>query len=96
MTPQSDQRQHHWDRMYESKGTQELTWYQPHAAASLRLIRQCGVGKNAAIIDVGGGSSTLVDDLLHEGYTDLTVLDVSSTALAASRARLAEAASRVK
>jgi ubiquinone/menaquinone biosynthesis C-methylase UbiE len=96
MTAQADQRQHHWDRVYAKKGTQKLTWYQPHAAASLRLIHQSAVGKNAAIIDVGGGASTLVDDLLHEGYTDLTVLDVSPTGLAACRARLAEAASRVK
>lgn len=95
MTANADQRQHHWDGVYTRKGTQELTWYQPHPAISLRLIHQSGVGKDAAIIDVGGGASTLVDDLLHEGYTDLTVLDVSPAGLAASRARLAEAAARV-
>ncbi len=96
MTAHEDLGQHHWDGVYARKGTQELTWYQPHPAISLRLIHQSGVGKNAAIIDVGGGASTLVDDLLHEGYTDLTVLDISPAGLAASRARLAEAASRVK
>ena len=96
MTGLADQRQHHWDDVYTRKTTQELTWYQPHAANSLRLIRQSGIGKDAAIIDVGGGASTLVDDLLHEGYTKLTVLDVSPTGLAASRERLGESASRVK
>lgn len=96
MTAPADQRQHHWDHVYVSRATQELTWFQLHAATSLRLIRQCGLDKEAAIIDVGGGTSTLVDDLLSEGYTNLTVLDVSPKALAASRARLAQAASRVE
>lgn len=95
MTALVDERQQHWDRVYESRGTQALTWYQLHAATSLRLIRQSGLDKNAAIIDVGGGSSTLVADLLNQGYTNLTVLDVSPTALAASRAQLADMASRV-
>jgi SAM-dependent methyltransferase len=96
MTAVADQRRNHWNDVYTRRGAQELTWYQPHSANSLRLIRQRGVGKNAAIIDVGGGASTLVGDLLHEGYTDLTVIDVSPTALVASRERLGEAASRVK
>ena len=95
MIAAAEQTEHHWDRVYGSKDTEDLTWYQPHAEVSLQLIRQSGVGKNAAIIDVGGGASTLVDDLLDAGYTDLTVLDVSATALAATRARLGEAASRV-
>ena len=96
MTAPADQRQHHWDGVYLSKAAQELTWFQLHVATSLRLIRQARLGKDAAIIDVGGGTSTLVDDLLDQGYTNLTVLDISPKALNASRARLAQAASRVK
>ncbi len=90
------QYRNHWERIYARKRARELSWYQPHAAISLRLIQQSGVGKRAAIIDVGGGASPLVDDLLREGYTNLTVLDLSPTALAASRQRLGRDAGRVR
>lgn len=89
------QKKKHWDDIYSSKGTQGVSWYQPHAEQSLRLIRDAGIGKDAAIIDVGGGASTLVDDLLAEGYTDLSVLDFSAAALAAAKQRLGAAAQRV-
>src|SRR5215467_857563 len=85
----------HWDAIFERKNSGELSWYQPHLARSLELVRLSGVGRDAAIIDVGGGVSTFVDDLLDEGYTDLSVLDVSEAALSKTRARLGEKASRV-
>ena len=78
----------HWERVYETKSTNAVSWFQAHADLSLQLIRQTGVERTAAIIDVGGGASTLVDDLLASGYDDLTVLDLSSAALAAARSRL--------
>lgn len=86
----------HWDGLHASKGAQAVSWYQPHAERSLRMIRHSGIGKNGAIIDVGGGESTLVDDLLAEGYSDVTVLDISAVALAAAARRLGKSASRVK
>jgi ubiquinone/menaquinone biosynthesis C-methylase UbiE len=67
-----------------------VSWFQPHAESSLGFIHATGVGKDAAIIDVGGGASTLVDDLVSEGYSDLTVLDLSAAALEAARKRLGE------
>jgi SAM-dependent methyltransferase len=85
----------HWERIYATKHAQQVSWYLPRAERSLHLIRQTGVPRTAAIIDVGGGASTLVDDLLHEGYTSLTVLDLSATALAAAQERLGAEACNV-
>jgi len=85
----------HWDRVYATKSPQGVSWYQPHADQSVRLIRQTGLPLSASIIDVGGGASTLVDDLLHTGYRHLTVLDLSGAALAAAQARLGDAARQV-
>jgi len=85
----------HWDRVYATKSPQGVSWYQPHADQSVRLIRQAGLPPSASIIDVGGGASTLVDDLLHAGYRRLTVLDLSGAALAAAQARLGDEARHV-
>jgi ubiquinone/menaquinone biosynthesis C-methylase UbiE len=83
----------HWEQVYTTKPTNGVSWFQEHAELSLCLIRETGV--SGAIIDVGGGASTLVDDLLNEGYRDPTVLDVSSAALAAARKRLGTRAESV-
>jgi ubiquinone/menaquinone biosynthesis C-methylase UbiE len=85
----------HWERVYETKAVNAVSWFQPHAEQSLCLIHQTGLPLSASIIDVGGGASTLVDDLLSEGYRKLTVLDLSAAALGAAKARLGDAASAV-
>lgn len=89
------QSREHWERVYRTKGPGRVSWFQEHARQSVELIRQTGVPANAAIIDVGGGASTLVDDLLAEGYSNLTVLDLSAAALSAARDRLGERAAGV-
>jgi len=89
------QSREHWDHVYQTKGPTGVSWFQPHASQSLALIRETGVPLDAPIIDVGGGASTLVDDLLDQGHTNLTVLDLSGAALAASQARLGERAKAV-
>ena len=71
----------HWETVYRSKASVAVSWYRPHLDTSLRLIGEAAPDRNAAIIDVGGGESTLVDDLLQRGYGDLTVLDMSAVAL---------------
>jgi SAM-dependent methyltransferase len=86
----------HWERVYHSKLPTQVSWYQPHALRSLSLIRRFSPPPDGAIIDVGGGASTLIDDLLDAGYHDLTVLDLSATALAESRARLGTRANEVR
>jgi ubiquinone/menaquinone biosynthesis C-methylase UbiE len=90
------QSKEHWEKVYTTKATDTVSWFQPHADLSLDLIKATGVGHDAAIIDVGGGASTLVDDLLANGYTDLSVLDLSAAALAAAQMRLGSRAARVQ
>lgn len=85
----------HWEQIYTTKPADGVSWFQQHAAQSLRLLRNTGVPLSAAIIDVGGGAATLVDDLVDSGYSNLTVLDVAGTALAKARARLGEKADRI-
>ena len=85
------QSREHWEQVYGERSPDEVSWYQPHVAMSLALIEATGLGAEAAVIDVGGGASTLVDDLLARGFSDLTVLDLSQTALDAARERLGEA-----
>lgn len=85
----------HWEKVYTTKATDAVSWFQPHAELSLDLIKATGAGTQAAVIDVGGGASTLVDDLLAEGYSDLTVLDLSGAALEAARSRLGTSAHKV-
>lgn len=86
----------HWEQVYSAKASTQVSWFQPHAERSLKLIRDAGVARSGAIIDVGGGASTLVDDLLALGHDDVTVLDLSSAALAAAQARLGPGAARVQ
>lgn len=85
----------HWERIYHNKLPTQVSWYQPHALRSLSLIRRVSPPPNGAIIDVGGGTSTLIDDLLDAGYKDLTILDLSATALAEARTRLGKRAGDV-
>lgn len=87
----------HWERVYSSPSPEAVSWYQPHATLSLDLIRRIGAKTRSVgrVIDVGGGASTLVDDLLAGGFDDVTVLDISPAALELARSRLGAAASRV-
>lgn len=78
----------HWEHVYRTKQPTEVSWYRPHLEVSLQLIDGAVADRNARIIDVGGGESTLVDDVLARGYQTLSVLDLSSTALHVANARL--------
>lgn len=90
------QPKNHWEKVYATKSHTEVSWFQERAGLSLRLIEEAGIARDAAIIDVGGGASTLVDDLLGAGYQKVTVLDISGAALAAARARLGALANAVR
>lgn len=85
----------HWENVYRTRQPHEVSWYRPHLDTSLALIDAAGSGLDARIVDVGGGASTLVDDLLARGYRDVTVLDVSSAALDIAKARLGPRAADV-
>lgn len=89
------QSKEHWEHVYTTKATDAVSWFQEHARNSLKLIQQTGVPLSAAIIDIGGGASTLVDDLLANGYCNLSVLDLSAAALSAAQSRLGPKASGV-
>jgi SAM-dependent methyltransferase len=85
----------HWEHIYETKSPAQVSWYQEHARFSLQYIRNTGIQKTDAIIDVGGGASTLVDDLVADGYQQISILDVSAVALQLARQRLGRRAVEV-
>ncbi len=86
----------HWQQVYAKGKPGERSWHRPHLECSLELIMRVAGPPDAAIIDVGGGDATLVDDLLARGYSRLTVLDIAPAALAAAQKRLGAAAERVR
>ena len=89
-------RAHHWQDIYATKDEIQTSWYRPHLDTSLRLIDGLKLPASAAIIDVGAGRSTLVDDLLARGFRDLTALDISAAALSQARRRMSLAGDEVR
>ncbi|ROI00802.1 class I SAM-dependent methyltransferase [Chryseobacterium daecheongense] len=85
----------HWEKVYQTKTPDEVSWTQEKPQTSLDLINSCALGKEAKIIDIGGGDSTLVDFLLNEGYQNITVLDISAKALERAQKRLGSQAEKV-
>jgi SAM-dependent methyltransferase len=86
----------HWEHIYETKAPTQVSWYQEHAQFSLQYIQNTGIRKTGHIIDVGGGTSTLVDDLIADGFQHISVLDVSGAALQLTQQRLGAKANDVK
>ncbi len=87
--------QQHWNRAYLQKGEDQVSWFAQHLEGSLALLKLAGLTARSALIDVGGGASHLVDDLLALGLDDILVLDLSEQALALARTRLGDAGERV-
>jgi 2-polyprenyl-3-methyl-5-hydroxy-6-metoxy-1,4-benzoquinol methylase len=85
----------HWEHVYATKNPTEVSWYRPHLDVSLRLIAKANPDPSARIVDVGGGESTLADDLLQSGYRNVTVLDLSETAIRVAKQRLGTVAARI-
>jgi SAM-dependent methyltransferase len=85
----------HWEATYAAKPSDQLSWYEAEPHRSLELIEEAGLERSAAVIDVGGGTSRLAAALLEIGYTDVTVADISSTALERAQAALGSAAGRI-
>ncbi|HEX3471038.1 MAG TPA: class I SAM-dependent methyltransferase [Silvibacterium sp.] len=86
----------HWDRVYGVRSPEQVSWFRPHLETSIALIERAGTDRDTAIIDVGGGTSTLVDDLLGRGYTNVTVLDISQSAIEIAKKRLGEASRLIR
>lgn len=85
----------HWQNVYATKGETEVSWFQASPAISLEMIRAASPDRAAAIIDIGGGASRLVDALLQDGYRNLAVLDLSANALDVAKKRIGAAASTI-
>jgi SAM-dependent methyltransferase len=85
----------HWNSVYQTKPSDTVSWYTPHLDDSLALVEQFSTDKQAAVIDIGGGESTLVDDLLAKQYQDISVLDISATAIDHTKNRLGTKAKNV-
>lgn len=86
----------HWDEVYRSRSPDSVSWYRSHLERSLAWIDGCGLAPHAHVVDVGGGASTLVDDLLARGFERVSVVDLSGEGIAHSRARLGDAARGVR
>lgn len=93
--PMSQPLTKHWQTIYSTKDPKEVSWFQAQASTSLRLIQKAQLNLEAEIIDVGGGASVLVDQLLEQGFKHITVLDLAEAALQKSQVRLGELANKV-
>ena len=89
-------RHHHWENIYRTKKPNEVGWFQSTPSTSLDFLKEFNIPVTAKIIDIGGGDSLLVDHLLNLGYKDITVLDISETAIEKTKERLGENAAHVK
>jgi SAM-dependent methyltransferase len=89
-------RKEHWERVYSTKQSNEVSWTEEVPKTSLDFIHSFKLPKTASIIDVGGGDSKLIDYLLDEGYENVTVLDISEQALAKAKIRLGDKSEKVK
>lgn len=92
----TETKKQHWDSVYTTKRPDGVSWYRPHLEQSLGFIELAKLPLDAPIIDVGGGASTFVDDLVDRGHSRVTVLDLAAASLEAARARLGERASGVE
>lgn len=86
----------HWENVYQTKSSAEVSWYEPNPKQSLELIVAAAGDSRGRVIDIGGGQSSLVDRLLDEGFSQVAVLDISQTAIEATKTRLGERASQVE
>jgi len=89
-------RKEHWENIYATKSVDQVSWYREHLENSLQMIVGTGISKTAAIIDVGGGASTLVDDLLEADFGDVAVLDISGKAIEKTKVRLGKKSEKVE
>jgi hypothetical protein len=89
-------RRAHWEDVYRRKGDLELSWFQERPDDSLQLIHESHVPITAPVIDIGGGTSRLVDGLLALGFSDLTVLDIAANALEQAIVRVGERSSQLQ
>jgi len=88
-------RKEHWENIYENKQLHEVSWFQPKPETSIAILQSLGINKNSKIIDIGGGDSFLMDNLVALGFQNLTVLDISAKAIERAQKRLGENAKKI-
>lgn len=86
----------HWEKIYKDKPPCHVSWFQEKPALSLKFIKHANLKKSDAIIDIGGGASSLIDHLIENGYKNLSVLDISENALNHAKERLGKDSLAVK
>lgn len=91
----ASERQDHWTQVYQQRAPSDVSWYQSQPKPSLNALDRFGAGPSNSLIDIGGGASNLVDELLRRGWADLTVLDIAAPALEAAKERLGPDALKV-
>jgi ubiquinone/menaquinone biosynthesis C-methylase UbiE len=96
MSTTESERKSHWEKIYQTKQPNEVSWYQKKPLTSLELLKQLNLPKSAKIFDNGGGDSLFVDNLLQRGYKNISVLDISETALNRAKLRLGPEADKIK
>jgi SAM-dependent methyltransferase len=92
----NDKKTEHWQSVYQSKQSTDVSWFRPHLEMSLTLLKQAGLAAESRVIDMGAGASTLVDDLLDLGVLHMAALDLSAASLEVAKQRLGERATTVK
>lgn len=90
-----DKLKQHWNEKYKTTSQEKLGWYEETSSPSLELIQECGLSKSDSVLDIGSGSSTLIDSLIQEGYTSIIASDISEAALEITKARLGTLAAKV-
>ena len=90
------ERKTHWEKIYKASATSSKSWYQSTPTTSLKFLKQFNIAKDTKIIDIGGGDSSFIDNLINLGYQNLTVLDISESAIDKAKKRLGEQSSKVK
>lgn len=93
---EQEERKKHWETIYQTKELKDVSWFQPNPATSLNFVKELNLPKSSKIIDIGGGDSLLVDHLLEMGFSNISVLDISASALERAKMRLGEKAAKVK
>ena len=86
----------HWERVYQPKNFDSVSWYTPHLKTSLSIINELKPDKTKSLIDIGGGESTLLDDLILQGHLDLSLIDISTSAVSFLKNRLVEHSHKIK
>jgi ubiquinone/menaquinone biosynthesis C-methylase UbiE len=92
----AEERKNHWEKIYSTKRFEDVSWYQSIPTTSLQFVKKFNLSKDSKIIDIGGGDSFLVDNLLEFGFENITVLDISENAIRKAKERLGEKAKQVK